>query len=63
LATRQLPAWIEEKDGKLRLIPKRAAVVQRIFKLAREGYGLQMIVRRLIEEGVPCFGRKGRWTV
>jgi DNA invertase Pin-like site-specific DNA recombinase len=70
--TRMLPAWIEERGGKLHLIPARAAVVKHIFALAAGGYGYQGIVRRLTEEGVPSFGtyvlRKkrshfsGHWT-
>jgi hypothetical protein len=68
------PAWIEQVDGKLRLVPKRAAVVQRIFKLAAEGMGHTRIVTLLQEEQVPAFGERvvregrsrsqfaGRWS-
>jgi hypothetical protein len=62
--TRRLPAWVEERDGKLALVPDRAAVVKRIFGMAANGYGHVLIVKRLREEGVPAFGdcviRKGR---
>ncbi len=54
--TSQLPAWVKEEDGKLVLIPERAAVVQRIFELAAAGYGYGTITRRLIREKVPPFG-------
>jgi DNA invertase Pin-like site-specific DNA recombinase len=57
ILTRNLPAWIEEKDGKFELIPERAAVVKRIFALAAAGYGNKLIVRRFIAEGVPPFGK------
>jgi DNA invertase Pin-like site-specific DNA recombinase len=59
-----LPAWVESRDGKLRLIPERAAVVKRIFRLATGGYGLTSIVKKLTKEKVPAFGevlvREGR---
>src|SRR5262249_39104224 len=32
--THTLPAWVEERGGKLVLIPQKAAVVKRIFRLA-----------------------------
>jgi DNA invertase Pin-like site-specific DNA recombinase len=50
-----LPAWIERHDGKLRLIPDRAKVVRRIFKLAASGYGRSRIVQALEAEGIPPF--------
>jgi DNA invertase Pin-like site-specific DNA recombinase len=54
--TDRLPAWIEDRGGKLRLIPRRAAIVKRIFKLAAAGYGHGLIVKKLTEDGVPPFG-------
>jgi DNA invertase Pin-like site-specific DNA recombinase len=59
--TRQLPAWVEERGGKLVAVPTRAAAVRRIFALAAGGYGHAAIVKRLIKEGVPPIGRSGRW--
>jgi len=55
--TGRLPAWVEERGGKLCLIPARAAAVQRIFHLAAEGYGVSLIARKLREEDVTPFGR------
>jgi DNA invertase Pin-like site-specific DNA recombinase len=60
--THRLPAWIEERDGRLHLIPERAAVVKRIFSMAANGYGLWSIVNRLTAEKVPAFGPSGKWT-
>jgi DNA invertase Pin-like site-specific DNA recombinase len=60
--TRQLPFWVEEHGGGLRLVPERAAAVRRVFALAVAGYGQLAIVRRLDEEGVQPFGKTGRWT-
>src|SRR5262245_54109861 len=59
--TRRLPAWVEERGGKLRLIPERAAVIRRIFRLSADGYGLASIVKKLEEEKVPGFGHAGHW--
>jgi DNA invertase Pin-like site-specific DNA recombinase len=53
-----LPAWIEVVDGEPRLIPERAAVLKRIFKLAADGIGHTRIVRTLDAEKVPPFGEK-----
>jgi DNA invertase Pin-like site-specific DNA recombinase len=60
--THNLPAWVEERGGKLRLIPDRAKVVRQIFRLAAEGYGERLTAKWLIEHGVPCFTRGGRWS-
>jgi DNA invertase Pin-like site-specific DNA recombinase len=74
LMTTRLPAWVERAGGKLRLIPERAAVVQRIFRLAADGYGVTRIAGVLHRDNVPPFGgvvinpgRKrsqfsGKWT-
>jgi DNA invertase Pin-like site-specific DNA recombinase len=50
-----LPAWIEKRDGKLRLIPERAKAIRRIFALAVAGYGRNRIVQALKDEQVPPF--------
>lgn len=55
----RLPAWIElGGDGKPRLVPERAAVVRRIFKMAADGLGHTRIVRALTAEKVPAFGER-----
>jgi DNA invertase Pin-like site-specific DNA recombinase len=61
--TRRLPAWVEERGGKLVLIPERAAVVRRIFEMASTGHGLYAIMTRLNEEGVKPFGPSGHWSI
>jgi hypothetical protein len=62
IITHRLPAWVEERGGKLRLVPYRAAIVKRIFRLSAGGYGAALIVKRLTQEKVPAFGASGRWT-
>jgi hypothetical protein len=54
----RLPAWLTLKDGKVVVIPERAAAVQRIFDLAGSGYGNTRIVAALIAEGRPAFGER-----
>jgi DNA invertase Pin-like site-specific DNA recombinase len=44
-------------------VPERAAVVRRIFALARGGMGAYRIRALLEAEGVPAFGRSKRWTL
>src|SRR5262249_39062564 len=59
--TRRLPAWVAERDGKLVLVPTKAAAVRRIFELAAAGYGQGLIVKPLAEEKVPAIGDSGKW--
>jgi DNA invertase Pin-like site-specific DNA recombinase len=58
--TRRLPAWVEEgPDGKLRLIPERAAVVKKIFRLTIDGRGLYAVVKKLNEDkDKPFVGKR-----
>src|SRR5262249_38982183 len=56
LITRAIPAWVTVQDGLPVLIPERAAVVKRIFELARAGYGASWMAKKFTDEGVPPFG-------
>jgi DNA invertase Pin-like site-specific DNA recombinase len=74
LLCKRLPAWIEERNGRLRLIPDRAEVIRRIFAMAADGLGHMRILKKLTAEGVPAFGERkvrpgstrsqfsGKWT-
>src|SRR5262245_9872100 len=59
---RRLPAWVRFTAGKLELIEDRAAAVRRVFELAASGVGIPGIIKKFAEDGVPAFGRSGRWT-
>lgn len=59
--TSRVPGWIELRDGKMRLIPERAELVRRLFKLALAGYGSQAVARLLNEGKVPTLTGRGRW--
>jgi DNA invertase Pin-like site-specific DNA recombinase len=60
--THRLPAWIEERGGKLFLVPDRVAALVLIFDLAARGYGAARIVQTLTRDKVPPFGASGHWT-
>ena len=60
--TNQLPAWIEDADGMLKLIPERATAVHRIFVLAAEGLGGGLIVKKLKHEQRYAIGPSGLWS-
>lgn len=52
------PGWLASKPDRngYDVIPEKAAVVQRIYREALAGTGLQTITHRLNAEGVPLFG-------
>ncbi len=60
--TRKLPAWLQERNGSIVAVPKRAAVVKRIFALAIAGYGLKAIVKKFTAEKVPPFTAGATWN-
>jgi hypothetical protein len=61
ILTKRIPAWLTVEQGKLVVVPARAAIVKRIFALAIEGHGMNYIVRSLNAEGLPSIGRVGYW--
>jgi DNA invertase Pin-like site-specific DNA recombinase len=62
ILTRWLPAWVEVVDGTIRLVPKKAAAVHRIYKLAAEGLGAGLIAKAMKAEKFPPMGHSGKWT-
>ena len=62
IMTKNLPGWIEERNGKLVLNAERAKPVRRIFKLAIAGYGIRLIIKNLVAAGIPSFGRTPLWN-
>lgn len=54
--TKRTPAWLVlGANGKLRLHPKRAAIVARIFKMAAKGMGQHAIAQALNREKIAAF--------
>jgi DNA invertase Pin-like site-specific DNA recombinase len=62
LLTHRLPAWVEERGGRLRLIPAAADTVRKMFRLAASGYGIPNIIKKLVRDGDEPLGRTGRWS-
>jgi DNA invertase Pin-like site-specific DNA recombinase len=48
--------------GEFKRIPERVRVVRWLFKMALEGHGLSAIIQRLLRDGVPAWGRAGKWS-
>lgn len=59
--TKRCPAWIEIENKKFKIVPDRAQVVQRIFRMAIDGFGLRTIIKVLNAEGEPAFKGKNGW--
>jgi DNA invertase Pin-like site-specific DNA recombinase len=59
--TDTLPAWIQEKNGKLVPILPRVKTIKRIFALAAKGYGRHRIIAALKAEGFPSLTGKPVW--
>jgi DNA invertase Pin-like site-specific DNA recombinase len=63
--TRACVAWCRVvgagRNSRYELIPERAAIVRRIFRMAADGMGRRQIVKCLNGEGVPAFGRGAGW--
>lgn len=56
--TRKVPSWLTVKDDKIVKIPEHVKTVQKIFKLANEGFGIISIIRMFNETGVNSFRGK-----
>ncbi|RYD70891.1 MAG: recombinase family protein, partial [Verrucomicrobiaceae bacterium] len=61
--TSRVPAWIEldKVAGELRLVPERAAIVERFFTATLAGVGQHQIAADLNREGVQPWGRAKFW--
>lgn len=59
--TKRCPAWIEIEGKKFTIVPERAQIVQRIFRMAVDGFGMRTIIKTLNGEGVPAFKAKNGW--
>jgi hypothetical protein len=62
MITSRLPAWLEERDGKIVVVPDRVQIVKNMFAWCLNGLGLSLIVKRLTESGIPNFGRGSYWS-
>ncbi|MFK0385185.1 recombinase family protein [Agrobacterium sp. NPDC090273] len=57
------PAWVRLKADRsgFELMPERAEVVRRIFRMTLDGLGQHAITGILVREGIPVFGRGKLW--
>lgn len=62
--TARCPPWLQLADNgkEFRLLEKPVKLVRRMFGMAREGLGVQMIVNRFTQEGIEGWGPSKRWT-
>jgi DNA invertase Pin-like site-specific DNA recombinase len=58
--TWRVPAWIQVVDGRYHLIPERASLIRRIFKLSADGLGKRSIAVQLNREGIQTWGDRAR---
>jgi DNA invertase Pin-like site-specific DNA recombinase len=60
---KKLPGWLELVDGKVQVVPTKAAVVVRMFEMAAAGLGTHQIVGTFCREKVPPVAYKATtWT-
>ncbi|OJH33559.1 hypothetical protein BON30_48075 [Cystobacter ferrugineus] len=61
--TAKCPGWLRlnRDTGKWDVIPERAAIVQRVYRETLEGRGQRAITAGLNRDGIPLFGKAGRW--
>ncbi len=59
--TKRVPAWMELKDGKYRLIPERAKIVKDIFTRCLKGEGQALIAQEYNRAKLPAFGKASYW--
>jgi DNA invertase Pin-like site-specific DNA recombinase len=56
-----LPQWLKWEGDRVAIIPERAAIVQRMFALAMQGYGYTRIAAILNNEGHTEFRKNNPW--
>jgi len=60
IASKSCPSWLKVVDGEFVVIPEKAEIVRRIFKLAMDGNGVHTIAKILNDEKVPTIGVRRR---
>ncbi len=62
ILTKNIPNWLEIKNGKIVAIPERKKLIRRMFDMKVGGQGALSISRTLNKEGVPTWGRASKWN-
>jgi DNA invertase Pin-like site-specific DNA recombinase len=60
--TPSYPGWLRRVDDKWQTIPERVEIIQRIVRMALDGYGTYTIMKKLNGESVPSFRRSKPWS-
>jgi DNA invertase Pin-like site-specific DNA recombinase len=60
--TARAPAWLRLVDGEWEVVDSAVETIQCIFRLAIDGYGMGIIVKRLNAEHVPVIGHARHWA-
>jgi len=62
--TARCPLWLRlaENGKEFRVLEERVRLVRKMFRMAREGLGVQMIVNQFTQEGIEGWGPSKRWT-
>jgi DNA invertase Pin-like site-specific DNA recombinase len=61
IVTSTVPAWLRIVGGQIVIDERKAATVRTIFRMVSEGYGLNLLERKLNQDGVPPIARATRW--
>ena len=56
------PGWLRRVGDRYEPIPERVAAVKLMFELSADGFGINGIIRRLIDGGHKPFGRAAHWS-
>jgi DNA invertase Pin-like site-specific DNA recombinase len=59
--TARAPSWLRLVNGKWEVVESAAETIQRIFRMATEGYGIGAITKKLNAERVPIISRGKHW--
>lgn len=59
--TARCPSWMKLVGNDFRLTPDRVKVVQRIFAMVKDGYGVTKVAKVLNEDGVKPFTHADGW--
>lgn len=60
--SRICPAWLKKVGAGYEAIPERVAAVKLMFALAADGFGINGIIKRLLQGGHKPFGKAPHWN-
>lgn len=60
--TKRVPSWLRVEGNRFVVDREAADTIRRIFRMAADGYGIGVIVKRLNADRVPVIGRASHWA-